>query len=78
MAFEQKENTGALFTNERKQKPSDPDRTGTINIDGVEYRLSGWLNETKAGQKYMKLSIRPKEQQGRAPARRQDDADDTW
>jgi uncharacterized protein (DUF736 family) len=60
MAFEQRENSGALFRNNDKTEESQPDYRGNINIDGTEYWLSAWLKTSKAGMKYMSLSIKPK------------------
>ncbi len=37
-----KENTGALWINKKKEKDTHPDLSGNINIDGVDYWLSGW------------------------------------
>jgi hypothetical protein len=37
-------NRGAIWRNEKKRPDKrDPDFTGTINVDGAEYYLSGWL-----------------------------------
>lgn len=59
-------NTGMLAKNDRKQKETHPDYRGTINIEGVEYWLSGWLKTGKeggklAGQKFFSLSVQPKD-----------------
>ena len=35
-------NKGAIWRNKDKQKDTDRDFQGHINIDGVEYWLSGW------------------------------------
>ena len=42
-------NSGALFINDRKQNANHPDLKGSINIEGVEYWLSGWNKETSKG-----------------------------
>ena len=63
-------NRGALFKNDRKEKESHPDLKGIINIDGVEYWLSGWSKVTQKGDKMLSLSVSPKEQQN-APRRAQ-------
>jgi hypothetical protein len=60
MAFEQKDNTGAIFVNDRKEKDTHPDRAGSATIDGVEYWVSGWLRKSKDGQPYLSLAFKPK------------------
>ena len=60
MAFEQKDNTGAIFINDRKEKDTHPDRSGSATIDGVEYWVSGWLKKTKDDQPYLSLAFKPK------------------
>jgi uncharacterized protein (DUF736 family) len=69
MAYEQKPNTGSLFKNDRKETDSHPDYKGQALIDGLgECWLDAWINETKDGQKYMKLTLKPKEARQSAPA----------
>jgi hypothetical protein len=58
-------NRGLLAKNDRKQSENQPDYTGSININGVEYWLNGWLktgqNGRLAGQKFFSLSVKPKD-----------------
>lgn len=54
-------NKGVLFREKEKKSESHPDFKGSINVGGRDYWLSGWVNESKAGQKYFKLSVTPKE-----------------
>lgn len=44
------ENRGALFVNDRKQSDKHPDMQGKINVDGVDYYLSGWWKQTAKGE----------------------------
>jgi hypothetical protein len=60
MAFEQKDNTGAIFVNDRKEKDTHPDRNGSAKIGGREYYISGWLHKTKDGKPYLSLTFKPK------------------
>ena len=62
MAFQLKPNRGSLFKNDEKSKEEDRDYAGSINIAGREYWLSGWISETKKGNKYLSLSIKPKDE----------------
>lgn len=65
MAYEQKDNSGTLFKNDRKDKDTHPDRTGTATIDGVSYWMSGWVKEGPKGP-YMSVSFKRRDiqQQG--------------
>ena len=58
-------NRGLLAKNDRKQSDQHPEYTGSININGVEYWLNGWLRVGKngrlAGQKYFSLSVKAKD-----------------
>ena len=59
--YQQRDNSGSLFVNEKKEQDNHPDRTGTIMVDGKEYWLNGWLKKTKEGATWMSLSVKPKE-----------------
>lgn len=73
-------NTGLLARNSRKERDSQPDYSGSIDVEGVQYWVSGWVkvgrDGTKlAGQKYFSLSLTPKdEQQSARPAPRREAA----
>ena len=59
-------NSGILTRNDKQGNENRPDYRGSINVDGVEYWLSAWIKEGRdgtrlAGQKYMSLSVQPKE-----------------
>lgn len=60
MAYEHKENNGTLFPNGRKRKETDPDYTGSINVNGVLFWLNGWHGQTKAGAR--RINVRVAEQ----------------
>lgn len=64
-------NSGIMYRNENRKTDKHPEFTGSINVDGVDYWLSGWVNEGKQGgkmegKKYFSIKLNPKEQ--RAPA----------
>ena len=60
-------NRGVLFINDRKERDSQPDRTGSINIEGVEYFLDGWIKDGAKG-KFLSLSVKRKDKQPEASA----------
>ena len=53
-------NKGALFKSDRRERESQPEYTGSINVDGKEYWLSAWIKAGKRG-KFFSLSVRPKD-----------------
>jgi hypothetical protein len=58
-------NRGAIHKNLKKEEEKHPDMNGTLNVDGVDYWISGWKKVSKAGSTYLSLSVRPKEEQTR-------------
>lgn len=53
-----------LSRNDRREKDTHPEFTGTITVDGVEYWMSAWVQERKDGSgKFFSGSIKEKEQQ---------------
>jgi len=61
MPYEQRDNSGSLFKNDRREKESHPTHTGTIMVNGREYWLSAWTKEAN-GKRFFSLSVKPKEQ----------------
>lgn len=51
-------NRGVLFKNNRKEKDSHPDYTGTGNLNGEDFQISAWLKEGKNG-KFFSFSFQP-------------------
>jgi hypothetical protein len=58
-------NRGSIWKNEKKEKDTHPDFTGSINVDGVDYWLNGWRRKEGAGPKSpaMTFTVRPKDAQ---------------
>lgn len=57
-----KENTFALRKNTKPKTEKSPPYTGSINVNGVEYWLSGFINENEDGSKYFGGFVNPKDQ----------------
>lgn len=71
-------NSGALFKNDKKQKPNHPDYRGTLNVEGVEFWISGWIKQGKNGS-FMSLAIQEKQEQARqTPQNRPTAGDDEF
>ena len=68
-------NRGAIWKNEKKETDKYPDFTGSINVDGHDYWLSGWKRTPDASPKSpaMKFTVKRKDgkpqQQASAPRR---------
>jgi hypothetical protein len=60
--MEQRDNSGVLFANDKREKESHPNYKGNIRVDGKDYWISGWIKEGKNG-KFMGLAVSPKEDQ---------------
>jgi uncharacterized protein (DUF736 family) len=69
MSYEQKDLTGSLFKNKRKEKDTHPEYTGTVTVNGEQYWLSAWLKKDKHSETYMSLSLKPKDEPPRKGAR---------
>ena len=60
--FEQRENSGVLFKNDKKEEGSkQPDYRGEGNIYGQTVEVAGWLKEGQKG-KFISLSFKQKEE----------------
>ena len=76
MAFEQRELSGSMFKNDKKSLPNHPDYRGDCKVDGKLYWMSGWIKETKAGAKFLSISLTPKDEQTKPAAPTGFDDDD--
>jgi hypothetical protein len=70
MAEFDKTNTFVLFVNDKGDNDKRPDRTGTLNVDGVEYFMDGWIKQGTKGP-FLSGKIKPKDTKP-APKRNSD------
>ena len=71
-------NRGSIWRNDKKEKDTHPDFTGSLNVEGVEYQVSAWKRKEGANPKSpaLSFSIKPKEsKQQNKPAQSQHDSD---
>lgn len=61
--MERRDNSGVLFKNDRKEKDTHPDYTGTGLIGGTDYYISAWLKDGKKG-KFFSFAFKPKQETG--------------
>lgn len=62
-------NKGAIWKNDNRQSDNHPHFSGSINIDGKDYWLSGWKRKDDAAPSapLVSFSVRPKDEQRPAP-----------
>lgn len=72
--FVQKDMSGVLFPNTKKETKNQPDYTGSVTINDTEYRLAGWK---KKGTKVNFLSLAVSENDGQGGQGRKNQKEDT-
>jgi hypothetical protein len=50
-------NRGQIWGNDKKEKDTHPDFKGSVNVEGVEYWVSGWKRKPDAHPKAPALSF---------------------
>ena len=61
-----KDNSGALFKNDKGDNQSRPDYRGDVTIGGVKYALAAWIKDGRNG-KFMSLSVSEWKEKGESP-----------
>jgi hypothetical protein len=68
-SFQRKPNTGNLFKNVDKKQPQHSDYNGTLDVEGKQYWIDAWIRESKAGTKYLAVTVKlkgaPKQSNGK-------------
>lgn len=57
MAYQTKNNSGAMFLNDRKTQENQPDYTGKVIVDNKTYYVSCWVKEPNDPDKKSFLSL---------------------
>ena len=61
----ERDNSGVLFKNDRKESDNHLDYRGGVTVNGVEYYLSAWIRTSKKdGGKFMSLALQQKSEAG--------------
>ena len=55
--METKNNSGAIFKNDKKTAETHPDYKGKVNVNGKDMEIALWLKESKSGLKYFSTSF---------------------
>lgn len=66
-------NSGILTKNDKGDNEKRPDYRGSINVEGKDFWLSAWIKDGREGtklegQKYLSITVQPKEESSSAPA----------
>ena len=56
-------NRGSIWKNEKKEKDTHPDFTGSLNVEGMEYWVSAWKRKPDASDKAPALSFSIKQKE---------------
>jgi hypothetical protein len=57
-------NRGSIWKNDKKEKDTHPDFTGSLNVDGREFWVSAWKRKEGASPKApaLSFSVKPKDE----------------
>jgi hypothetical protein len=67
MAYEQRDNSGTLWKNDRKTSDNHPNAKGDALIDGRWYWVSAWTKRKQDGEPFQSLSFTPKDDTAARP-----------
>ena len=56
--MEQKNNSGAIFKNDKKTAENQPDYRGNMTVDGKQWEISLLVRESAKGVKYFSAAIK--------------------
>lgn len=56
----ERNNSGTLGVNRRKEKDTHPSHSGQCMIDGKEYWISAWVKDGRDNSRFFSLAFKPK------------------
>lgn len=62
-------NRGGIWKNDKKETDKHPDFTGNLDVDGVEYWVSGWKRDPDSNPKAPALRLRVKKKDTKPAAK---------
>lgn len=71
-------NRGALFIQNDKKSDKAPDYSGTLNVEGKEWRIAGWRRESKNGNKFISISVSDPQSKGSGSSSKPASNDSGW
>lgn len=79
MAYEQRDNSGSIFRNQKKTEENHPNGQGKCMVGGVTYYISSWVKTDKNGHKWQSLSFKDVDEVKAKPAqKKQIDGDNAF
>ena len=51
------QDSAALFKNDKGNNPKRPDYRGKASVNGKDYQIAAWVNDTKDGEKYLSIKF---------------------
>lgn len=79
MPYEQRDMSGSLFRNDKRETDNHPNLKGSAMINGEEFWVSAWTKVSKSGEKWVSLSFQPKDKdKASAKPSKPADSGDPW
>jgi hypothetical protein len=71
MAYEMKDMSGSAFHNNRRDRDTSPDLTGSALVHGKEHWVNMWLKTDKNGNTWVSFNLKEKNAVSGPPAARE-------